>query len=45
MAGLGLGVDLRDVRKVGAPVALTVTLALVALIAIAYALIRLLAIR
>jgi uncharacterized integral membrane protein (TIGR00698 family) len=44
MAGLGLGVDLRDVRKVGAPVALTVTLSLLALIGLAYGLIRVLAI-
>lgn len=45
MAGLGLGVDLRDVRKVGAPLAITVTLSLLALIGLAYGLIRVLAIR
>jgi uncharacterized integral membrane protein (TIGR00698 family) len=45
MAGLGLGVDLRDVRRVGAPVALTVTLSLLALVGLAYGLIRVLAIR
>ena len=45
MAALGLGVDLRALRKVGAEVVLTVTLSLVAIIGMAVGLIRVLAIR
>ncbi len=40
MAALGLGVDLRALRKVGAPVILTVSLSLAALVAMSVALIR-----
>ena len=42
MAALGLGVDLRALRKVGAPVVLTVSASLLALVAMSVALIRLL---
>lgn len=42
MAALGLGVDLRALRKVGAPVVLTVCLSLLALLAMSVALIRVL---
>ena len=45
MAALGLGVDVRAVRKVGAPVIATVTISLLVLIALAVALIRGLQIR
>jgi len=44
MAALGLGVDLRALRKVGISVVLTVTVSLVVLLAMSIALIRLLAI-
>lgn len=44
MAALGLGVDLRALRKVGTAVVLTVTLSLLVLLAFSVALIRLLAI-
>lgn len=40
MAALGLGVDLRALRKVGAPVVLTVTASLAVLLALSVALIR-----
>lgn len=40
MAALGLGVDLRTLKKVGAPVILTVSASLLALIAMSVALIR-----
>jgi uncharacterized integral membrane protein (TIGR00698 family) len=45
MAALGLGVDLRAVRRVGRPVIMTVSASLAVLIVLALALIRLLAIR
>ncbi len=45
MAALGLGVDLRALRKIGARVMLTATVSLVLLIAMSVGLIRLLAIR
>jgi uncharacterized integral membrane protein (TIGR00698 family) len=45
MAALGLGVDLRALRKVGAPVVLTVCASLVAIVAMSVVLIRMLAIR
>lgn len=45
MAALGLGVDLREIRKVGMPVILTVTASLAALITLSVLLIRVLAIR
>lgn len=44
MAALGLGVDLRALRKVGAPVVLTVVASLAVLLALSIALIRALAI-
>ena len=44
VAALGLGVDLRQLRKVGAPVVYTVTSSLVLLIAMSVGLIRVLAI-
>jgi uncharacterized integral membrane protein (TIGR00698 family) len=44
MAALGLGVDLRDVRRVGAPVVATVSLSLVMLLVLSVGLIRFLAI-
>lgn len=44
MAALGLGVDLRAIRKVGRPVIITVSASLAVLIVLAIALIRLLAI-
>ena len=45
MAALGLGVDLRAVRKVGRPVIVTVTASLVVLVALSLTLIRVLHIR
>ncbi len=45
MAALGLGVDLKAIRKVGRPVIITVSASLAVLIVLAIALIRLLAIR
>ncbi len=45
MAALGLGVDLRAVRRVGRPVIITVSASLAVLIVLAVTLIRLLAIR
>jgi uncharacterized membrane protein YadS len=45
MAALGLGVDLRSLRKVGAPVVLTVSASLLALVTMSVMLIRLLAIQ
>ncbi len=44
MAALGLGVDLRELRKVGAPVILTVTASLLVLVALSITLIRALSI-
>ncbi len=44
MAALGLGVDLRALRRVGAPVVLTVSLSLLALLAMSVGLIRVLGI-
>jgi uncharacterized integral membrane protein (TIGR00698 family) len=45
MAALGLGVDLRDMRKVGRPVIATVTASLLVLVVLSVALIRALSIR
>jgi uncharacterized integral membrane protein (TIGR00698 family) len=45
MAGLGLGVDLRKLGKVGRPVVITVTASLVVLVVLGVSLIRVLAIR
>lgn len=44
MAALGLGVDLREIRRVGRPVIITVTASLVVLVALSVGLIRLLSI-
>jgi uncharacterized integral membrane protein (TIGR00698 family) len=45
MAALGLGVDLRAIRKVGAPIIVTVSLSLTVLVVLAVSLIHLLKIR
>ena len=45
MAGLGLGVDLRAIRRVGRPVMLTVSASLLVLLGLSLTLIHLLGIR
>jgi uncharacterized membrane protein YadS len=45
MAGLGLGVDLKTLGKIGRPVMMTVTASLVVLVVLGVSLIRVLAIR